>query len=79
MEIKNNMNDKKLTAGQLYIPFWKKSNLTLQEASAYFGIGVNRIREITDRNNCNFVLFVGNKRLIKREGFEKFLNEAYVV
>ena len=26
------------------IPFWQKSNLTIEEAAAYSGIGENRIR-----------------------------------
>ena len=30
------------------IPIWEKSNLTLEEAAAYFGIGVCKLREISD-------------------------------
>ena len=48
------------------VPIWEKSNLTLEEAAAYFNIGVNKIREISNDDNCTFVLWVGNKRLIKR-------------
>lgn len=47
------------------VPIWEKSNLTLAEASAYSGIGVNKLREITNNKKCRFVLWVGNKRLIK--------------
>lgn len=46
------------------VPIWEKSNLTLTEASAYSGIGVNKLREITNNKKCRFVLWVGNKRLI---------------
>ena len=53
-------------AGRLQIPFWLKSNLTVDEAAAYSGIGRNKIRELTDSESCSFVLWVGNKRLIKR-------------
>lgn len=49
------------------VPIWEKSNLTLEEAAAYTGIGVNKIREISNNDNCPFVLWVGNKRLIKRK------------
>ncbi len=56
------------------VPIWHKSNLTLEEAAAYFGIGVNRLREITNERGCGFVLFVGTKRLIKRTRFEEYLS-----
>ena len=47
------------------IPIWEKSNLSLEEAAAYSGIGINKLREITNEDRCKFVLWVGNKRLIK--------------
>ena len=28
------------------VPIWEKSNLTLEEAAAYYGIGVNKLREL---------------------------------
>ena len=28
------------------VPIWEKSNLTLKEAAAYSGIGVNKLREL---------------------------------
>jgi hypothetical protein len=49
------------------IPFWEKANLTLEEAAAYSGIGINKIRKLSDREDCEFVLWVGTKRLIKRK------------
>lgn len=64
---------------RLQIPFWEKYNLTLDEASSYFGIGINKIRELTEMKDCKFVLFVGNKRLIKRKAFEKYLENAYSI
>ena len=51
------------------IPIWEKANLTLEEAAAYSGIGTGKLREITNDRNCNFVLWVGNKRLIKKRLF----------
>lgn len=61
------------------VPIWKKSNLTLTEASKYSGIGINKIREISNDKNCPFVLFVGSKRLIKREAFDKYLKNVYSI
>ena len=61
------------------VPIWEKMNLTLEEASTYSGIGINTLRDLTNEKNCNFVLFVGTKRLIKRKLFEKFLESTYVI
>ena len=51
------------------VPIWEKANLTIEEAAAYFGIGTNKLRAMTDGENCPFVLWVGSKRLIKRRKF----------
>ena len=48
------------------VPIWQKSNLTLEEAAAYSGIGINKLRSMTDSDECKFVLWNGTKRLIKR-------------
>ena len=61
------------------IPVWEKANLTLEEAAAYSNIGINRLRELSDGDQCPFVLFVGNKRLIKRKQFDAYLAEAYSI
>jgi excisionase family DNA binding protein len=61
------------------IPVWEKANLTLEEAAAYSNIGINRLRELSDADQCPFVLFVGNKRLIKRKQFDAYLAEAYSI
>ena len=60
------------------IPIWEKSNLTLEEAAAYYNIGINKLRQLTDAKECEkFVLWVGNRRLIKRVAFEKYLQGEY--
>ena len=61
------------------VPIWEKSNLTLEEAAAYSGIGINKLREITNEDKCKFVLWVGNKRLIKRRLFDCFVEQAYSI
>ena len=61
------------------IPIWEKSNLTLEEAAAYFNIGINKLREISDSDSCSFVLWVGNKRLIQRELFKEYLYKQYSI
>lgn len=57
----------------------EKPFLTLKEASNYTGLGVNKLRELSDVDTCEFVLFVGNKRLLKREKLLDFLNSSYSI
>lgn len=61
------------------VPVWEKSNLTLEEAAAYFGIGVNKLRKLTDEEKCPFVLWCGSKRLIKKKKFDEYLEKTYSI
>ena len=61
------------------IPIWQKSNLTLEEAAAYSGIGINKLRNITDSEQCPFVLWNGSKRLIKRRKLDEYIENAYSI
>ena len=61
------------------VPIWEKSNLTVEEAAAYFNIGAKKIREMTKDDNCPFVLWVGNKRLIKRVRLEQYLANCFSI
>ena len=61
------------------IPFWEKANLTLEEAAAYFSIGQQKLRDLTDNEDCDFVLWIGSKRLIKKNKFIKYIEEQYSI
>lgn len=61
------------------VPLCEKELLTLHEAAALFGVGINRIRDMTNAEHCSFVLFVGGKRLIKRRLFLEYLEQAYSI
>ena len=61
------------------IPIWEKSNLTLEEAAAYSGIGINKLRTLSDCVHCQFVLWIGSKRLIKRRRLDEYLDKAYSI
>ena len=61
------------------IPIWEKSNLTLDEAAAYSGIGINKLREISSEEDCEFVLWIGSKRLIKRKKLDEYIDKAYSI
>ncbi len=64
---------------KLEIPIWEKSNLTLAEAAAYSGIGINKLRELSDGKDCQFVLWNGTKRLIKRKKLDEFTERRSVL
>ena len=61
------MLNKKNDPDMSRVPLWKKMNLTVEEAAEYSGIGVSKIKEISNQKNCPFVLWNGTKRLIKRK------------
>lgn len=54
----------------------KKYNLTIKEASQYYNIGENKLRELVKEDGCKFVLYVGKKCLIKCKNFEDFLDST---
>ncbi|MCR1917686.1 excisionase [Frisingicoccus caecimuris] len=61
------------------IPIWEKSNLTLEEAAAYSGIGINKLRKLSDNEQCQFVLWIGSKRLIKRKKLDEYTEKMYSI
>lgn len=69
-----NMQEKMLAC-----PIWERTSLTLEEASAYTGIGICKLRDMSDDPGCDFVLWVGNKRLLKRKKLEKYIEDSYSV
>lgn len=52
------------------VPIWQKTTLTIREAAEYSNIGINKIENLINGPNCDFVLYVGRKRLIERKQFE---------
>ena len=61
------------------VPIWEKANLSLEEAAAYFGIGINKLRDMTNNEACPYVLWNGSKRLIKRKALERYLEQSYSI
>ena len=61
------------------VQIWEKSNLTLEEAAAYSGIGINKLRLLSDHEHCQFVLWVGSKRLIKRRKLDEYTEHMYSI
>ena len=61
------------------VPIWEKSNLTLEEAAADSGVGINKLRSWSDHERCQFFLWIGSKRLIKRRRLDEYLAKAYSI
>lgn len=58
------------------IPLWLKPILSVTETSIYTGISANKIYEMSESEDCPFVLWMGNRRFIKRKAFEKFIQTS---
>lgn len=61
------------------VPIWERFLLTVKEASMYFNIGENKLYRIANdyiESEYKFVIQNGDRKMIKRENFEKFLNES---
>lgn len=57
----------------------EKYLLTLEEAALYTGIGINKLREMSNNENCDFIVWNGSRRMLKRKKLEEFLNAAYSI
>ena len=72
----SNMTADEKVSVKVQVPLKDKFMLTLDEANAYFSIGLTRLRELTNDKSCGYVVYNGKKRLIIRDMFEKFLRET---
>lgn len=58
------------------VPLNQKYSLSLNEAAIYTGIGVNTIRVLITRPECDFAIKVGVKKyVIRRKQFEEYLDK----
>lgn len=57
----------------------EKCLLTLDEAAKYTGIGVNKLREISNDDDCDFILWNGSRRMFKKEKLKNYLYGAYSI
>ena len=65
-----------VTGARMKLPWWQKYTLTLNEASEYFGIGYKKLSAfVQEHSDADFVLWNGNRALIKREQFQKYMDE----
>lgn len=65
---------------KIEIPIWEQYSLTIEEASVYFRIGENTLREVIKNNpDEDFWFWNGNRKQIKRVLFEKFMDKQNVI
>ena len=57
------------------IPIHHKMTLTIREAAEDSNIGINKIDSLLKQPNCPFVLYVGTRKLVKRQEFERYIRE----
>jgi hypothetical protein len=55
---------------------WEKKCLTLEEAAAYSGVGIERIRRLLMQKECPFRISQSNKLMIMREKFDEYMDKA---
>ena len=61
------------------VPIHLKMALTAREAAEYSNIGINKIDSMLRTPNCPFVLFVGTKKLVKRQEFEQYISRTMAI
>ena len=61
------------------VPIHQKVTLTIKEAAEYSNIGINKIDSLLRSPNCPFVLYVGTKKLVKRQAFENYLSQVLII
>ena len=61
------------------VPLWVKPNLSIKEASEYSRSPPSKLYEITEGQDCTFVLWIGSRRMIKRKAFEEYIEKQYSI
>ncbi len=56
-----------------------KMTLSVEEASLLSGIGINTIYRMMKNPQYDFVLWIGKRRRIKREAFEKMIRNTQFI
>ncbi len=70
---------KSLENGKMVVPISEKYMLTIKEASVYFNIGIKKLRRMAEDNTGRFAVYSGNRYLIIRTKFEKFIEESSAI
>lgn len=62
------------------IPFWERYTMSVEEATAYFRVGENKLRKlISEDNDADYILWNGNRPQIKRKKFEEYIDRHNLI
>lgn len=76
-DIENKMKGVSLMNSERSVPIWEKLTLTIEEASEYSGIGINKLyKMLAQPSSEKFVLRNGKRKLIKRKAFETYIADS---
>lgn len=64
------------TEEEVRLPVSEKYLLSIREAAAYFNIGIKKMRRLAEDNLGGFAVFSGNRYLINRTKFERFIEQS---
>ena len=56
-----------------------KPFMTLIEAATFTGVGQHKLCELSDDPDCEFVFWIGRKRMFKRDKLVEYLSKAYSI
>ena len=62
------------------VPLWKRYTFTIDEAAVFYHIGQAKLRFIVEYDpTADFIIYNGNRVLIKKAQFEKYLDNCTTV
>ncbi|MGN8806891.1 MULTISPECIES: excisionase [unclassified Blautia] len=64
------------TEVEVRLPVSEKYLLSIRESAAYFNIGIKKMRRLAEDNLGGFAVFSGNRYLINRTKFERFIEQS---
>jgi excisionase family DNA binding protein len=73
------MSEKKSDIVDYKIPIWLKPTLSIAEAAIYSGISSGKLYQMTEQEDCPFVIWIGSRRIIKRKSFDEYLERQYSI
>ena len=77
MDNENNETRVRVQRRNSEVPLWHRQNLSVEEASAYTGLGRDTIYALIKQEDCDFTLGVGHRTMIKRKRFEEYIEKVY--
>lgn len=61
------------------IPIWERALITVEEGTALTGIGYLKLRAMSNEPGCEYVVWIGASKMLKRRKLEEYLENSYSV